>query len=329
MINNIKKFSEFLKRYLPLFIFIDILLALSVGFVFPAFATSIKFIIPYAMFVMLFPMMMGIAIRELKMVAKDKKILLISILINFLLSPIIAYIWAKLFFDGLDPLFIVGWILKLTVPCSAMMVAWTGLSKGKTETALVIQVVSFLFAIVAIPFWMIFLLGKDIDINFLFISQKILWIIVLPMIAGIATREWFIRKKYGKEIFNREIKPFLPPISSIGMYIVIFIAVSGEVSAILKNLNLIWILTVSVLIVYPILFFIAIWVSKKLKVSYENAIAIGFSSTAKNHGITLAIALSAFGGLSILPASIVPMLQVILMLGIWKASPRIKRWFGE
>jgi len=329
MIRKVQKSSKFLKKYLPLFVFIDIVLALTVGFIFPNFSSSVKFLVPYAMFVMLFPMMMGIAINELKEVAKDKKILTISILINFVLSPIIAYLWAKFFFAGLDPMFIAGWILKLVVPCSTMMVAWTGLSKGKTETALVIQVVSFLVAMFAIPLWMTLLVGSYAPVSFMFIFEKILWIIVLPLLLGIATRELFIHKKYGKEVFQKDIKPFLPPISSLGMYIIIFIAIAGEASVILKNIHLIWILILSVFIVYPILFFITMWISKIFNVSYENAIAIGFGSGAKNHGITLAIAISAFGGLSVLAPSIVPMFQILFMLGIWKLSPRIKRWFGE
>ena len=188
MIRKVQKTSKFLKNYLPLFIFIDIVLALLVGFIFPDFATSIKFLVPYAMFVMLFPMMMGIAIHELKEVAKDKKILGISMMINFVLSPIIAYLWARFFFTGFDPMFIAGWILKLVVPCSTMMVAWTGLSKGKTETALVIQVVSFLVAMLAIPLWMTLLVGSYAPVSFMFIFEKILWIIILPLVLAIATR---------------------------------------------------------------------------------------------------------------------------------------------
>ena len=57
---------------------------------------------------MLFPMMMGIVIEELKLVAKDKKIILVSIIINFILSPLLAYFWSKLFFVGFDPKFIAG-----------------------------------------------------------------------------------------------------------------------------------------------------------------------------------------------------------------------------
>ena len=325
----IQNLSKYLQKYLPLIIFVDLLVAMAVGSRYPDLVHSLKPLIPYGMMLMLVPIMMGIAIRELKQIATDKKVILIAVLINFVLSPLVAYLWAELFFASLDPKFIAGWILKLTVPCSGMMVAWTGLSGGKTETALIVQVLSFLVAIVAIPFWLTVLAGKFVVIDFWFIAQQIFWIIVLPMIVGIGAREGLIIPKYGKEVFNKDIKPFLPPLASIAMFFVIFVAVSGEAVLILNNLNLFWILAASVFVVYPLLFLGSIFVSKQFGLSYEYGIAIGFGTTAKNHGITLALATTTFGGLSVLPPSVVPMFQVLLMLGIWKLSPWVKRYFEK
>ncbi len=325
----IQQVSKYLQRYLPFIILVDLLAAIAVGSRYPDLVHSLKPLIPYGMMLMLVPIMMGIAIRELKQIATDKKVILIAVLINFVLSPVIAYLWAELFFSGLDPKFIAGWILKLTVPCSGMMVAWTGLSGGKTEAALIVQVLSFLVAIVAIPFWLTILAGKFVVIDFWFIAQQIFWIIILPMIVGIGAREGLIIPKYGKEVFNKEIKPFLPPLASIAMFFVIFVAVSGESVLILNNLNLFWILAVSVFIVYPLLFLVSIFVAKSFGLSYESGIAIGFATTAKNHGITLALAATTFGGLAVLPPSIVPMFQVLLMLGIWKLSPWVKTYFEK
>jgi len=329
MIATIQQVSKSLQRYLPFIILADLLAAIAVGSWYPDLVHSLKPLIPYGMMLMLVPIMMGIAIRELKQIATDKKVILIAVLINFVLSPVVAYLWAELFFTALDPKFIAGWILKLIVPCSGMMVAWTGLSGGKTEAALIVQVLSFLVAIVAIPFWLTLLAGKFVVIDFWFIAQQIFWIIILPMIVGIGAREGLIIPRYGKERFNQDIKPFLPPLASIAMVFVIFVAVSGESRLILQNLNLFWILAVSVFIVYPLLFLVSIGVAKMFGLSYEYAIAIGFGTTAKNHGITLALATTTFGGLAVLPPSVVPMFQVLLMLGIWKSSPWVKRYFEK
>ncbi len=328
MVKYIQGFSRFLKKYIPLITLLDILAALYVGTHYHTFTSSLNPLILPVVLLMLLPMMMTIVVKELKLVIRDKKIIIIASLINFVLSPLIGFIWAALFFNGLDPQFIAGWILKLTVPCSSMMVVWTGMSRGKTETALVIQVVSFLLATVAIPLWMTLLVGTYVSVDFWFFGKKIMLIIVLPMVAGASIRELLICRKYGKKFFKEEIKPFLPPISSVGMFMVIFIAVGGQASAIVDNLHLVGILLISIVLVYPLLLVLSLVVSKKAMIPYQDSIAIGFATTAKNHGIALALAVSSIGGLSILPSTIVPIFQVSLMMIIWKMSSRIEQWFN-
>lgn len=325
MLIKMQNISNRLQKLVPVLIFIDLLLALTIGYYQPRFVKSLEHLITPAMILMLVPPMMGLVIRELHLVAKDKKILTVALLINFVLSPLIGFLWAKLFFTGLDLGFITGWILKLTIPCSAMVVAWTGMSKGKVETALVVQVVSFLVAIIAVPFWMVTLAGAYVPVDAIFIFKRILLIIVVPMIVGVTLREFIIRK-FGTNWFNTEIKPFLPPLSTLGMYLIIFIAIGSEVSLVLQNINLFWILILSVLVVYAFTAMLSLVASRLAGIKYEDGIAIIFSTTAKNHGIAIALAVSSFGGLAVLPPSIVPMIQVILMLGIFKFSGIVKRF---
>lgn len=328
MIKHIQKLSKFLSRWMPILILLVIITAIFTGYYFPDQIVVLKQLILPTMILMLIPMMMGVVIEELKLVFKDKKILAIAVLMNFVISPLLAYLWAKLFFSGLDPKFIVGWILKLTMPCSAMMVAWTGMAKGKTETALVIQVFSFVLAILFVPFWMTALAHSYVAIDVWFIIKKILWIIVLPMIIGISLREILVGK-IGQNDFNKEIKPFLPPLSTLGMYLVIFSAISLEAKTIMANFHLIWMLVFSMATVYPLLFLIGMFISKKARIKYENAIALGYSVTAKNHGITLAVAFSAFGGLSILPAAFAPILQIPIMLIIYHLSKKLRILYNK
>ena len=327
MTKRVQNLSKFLQRWMSILVLAVISSALLFGYFCYQKTLWLKNIILPAMMVMLIPMMMGLVVEELKLVVKDRKILFLAALINFILSPLLAFFWAKLFFHNLDPKFIAGWILKLTMPCAAMVVAWTGLAKGKTETALVIQVVSFILAVIFVPFWMTILTHSYVAIPAFFIVKKIFFIIVIPMTIGVSLRELLI-KKIGREDFKKEVKPFLPPLSTLGMYVIIFSAVSQEAKSIFENLHLIWILFLSILIVYPSLFIFSIFLSRKFKIKYENAIALGYSITAKNHGITLALAFSAFGGLAILPAAFAPILQIPLMMVIYHLSPRIEAYFN-
>jgi len=106
--------------------------------------------------------------------------------------------------------------------------------------------------------------------------QKLLLIIVLPLIAGLATRRFLIGK-IGVKRF-REITPVFPAISCLGMYTIVFIATALESKIILAN---------------P---------------SYILMIALGYAVTAKNHSITIALAIITFGGLSILPPAFAPII---------------------
>lgn len=324
MLGKVQRVSNWLKKLVPVLVFIDLVLALTVGYYRPHVVKSLNPLVTPAMMLMLIPPMMGLVIGELKLVTKDKKILAVALTVNFVLSPLIGFLWAQLFFMGLDPKFIVGWLLKLTIPCSAMVVAWTGMSKGKVETALVIQVVSFLMAILAVPFWMVTLAGAFVPVDPVLIFKKILLIIVVPMVVGVSLRELLMRS-FGQEWFKKELKPFLPPLSTLGMYLIIFIAVGSEVSLVLQNLHLFWILIASVVIVYPAIAILSLVSSKLAGIKYEDGIAIIFSTTAKNHGIAIALAVSSFGGLSVIPPSIVPMIQVLLMVSIFKSSGITRR----
>ncbi|MCF8030623.1 MAG: bile acid:sodium symporter [Desulfohalobiaceae bacterium] len=324
MLERMQRFSQFMQQKMTLFIFADIVLALVVGSFYPSLSDVLKPYLPAAMFVMLYPMMIGIAVRELKQVGKEKSTLLLANIMNFLLSPLIAFLWAILAFQGYDPHFIAGWILKLTVPPAGMVLVWTGLSRGRVESALLIQVVGYLIAIAAVPLWMYLLAGTFVDIDLMLISKYVFLIIFLPLTLGIITRMGLIRK-LGQNHFQKEVSPFLPPFSSIGMYVVLFTAISGEAPTIIQNLGLIASLGGSVLIIYPLMFMVSLSIASWFDIDYPRAIAIAFSSTAKNHGLTLAIAVSAFGGLAILPPSFLPLFQVLLMLSLWKLSPRIQR----
>lgn len=328
MLERMQKISEFMQKRMTVFIFLDIILALVVGSFYPSVSDALKPYLPVAMFVMLYPMMIGVAIRELKQAGKRKKVLLIINIVNFIVSPLLAFVWALLAFQGFDPNFIAGWILKLTVPPSGMILVWTGLSKGNVESALLAQIIGYIIAIGALPLWMFLLAGNFVNIDLMLISKYVFLIIILPLTFGIITRLALLRK-LGREHFQKEVSPFLPPFSSLGMYIVLFTAISGEAQTIIQNIGLIGALAGSIIFIYPLLFVISLYVAYLFNIDYANAIAIAFSSTGKNHGLTLAIAVSAFGGLAILPPSFVPLFQVTLMLSLWKLTPFIKRIYEK
>jgi len=157
--------------------------------------------------------------------------------------------------------------------------------------------------------------------------QKLLLIIVLPLIAGLATRKFLIGKIGAKRFL--EITPVFPAISCLGMYAIVFIATALESKIILANPSYILMIALGIIALYPILFIISILYSKLVGFNYRDAIALGYAVTAKNHSITIALAITTFGGLSILPPAFAPIIQIPLMLIILRLATRIEKFIKK
>ena len=158
------KFAELIRKYLPLWVALDIALALIIGYYFPEVKAA-KAAIPFFLFVMLYPMMITLRVEHIGKAFKSPKLLIMAVGMNFLITPLLGALWAYLIFRNADPYLTTGFILKVVVPCSGMVAAWTGYAKGKVESALVIVAVSLILAIFLVPVWMMALAGTYVPID--------------------------------------------------------------------------------------------------------------------------------------------------------------------
>lgn len=317
------KLAAVLSKYLPLWVALDMAAAMGVGYLFPGVGV-IKALIPFFLFVMLYPMMITLKLEDVAQAVKKPKLILLALGFNFLLTPLMGALWARLFFSGADGLLAAGFILKTLVPGSGMVAAWTGYARGRVESALVIVAVCMLASIVMVPLWMVLLTGAYVDIDPLVIFRSMLLIIVAPMAAGLVTRRLLVRR-VGLAGF-RAISPAFPAFSTLGMLPMIFVIFSSQAHMLLANLAwMAWII-LAIATLYPLLFMGVMCVSRLLKIEYADAIALGYSVTAKAHAITIGLAATAFGGaMAVLPASVAPIIQVPIMLFIMSLAGRIER----
>ena len=181
-------FFKTLQQYLHYWFALAIGLALPLGYFFPSL-TGLKVAIPYLLFIMLYPMMINLRIEDIGKAFTNLKIVLISVAVNFIFSPLLGALWAYFLFQNADPYLAAGFILKVTVPCSGMVAAWTGYAGGKVESALVLIALSFILAIFMVPLWMWLLAGAYIPIHPMMIFSKMLIVVVAPLVAGLITRK--------------------------------------------------------------------------------------------------------------------------------------------
>jgi ACR3 family arsenite efflux pump ArsB len=306
---------------------IVVCLALFIGYHFPA-VRAMKKIIPFLLFFMLLPMMITLRIENIANALRDFKLSVISIFVNFLIAPLLGALWAYLLFRNTDPFLAAGFILKVAVPCSGMVAAWTGYAKGKVESALLIVALSLLLAIIFVPFWMWVLAGIYVKIHPATMFKSILLIVVLPLAAGLFTRRLLV-KRYGKPSFVK-MAPIFPFISTCGMFLMQFTIIAPQAKLIVSHFTWVILIFLGIVTLYPIIFILTILLSKWTRTGYGDGIALGYSVTARAHAITIGIATTTFGGtLAVLPAAVAPIMQILIMTSILTFSGRIQQFFEK
>jgi len=317
-------FFKKLQQYLHYCFAIAIIAALPLGYYFSGLS-ALKVVIPYLLFVMLYPMMINLRIEDIFKAFTNMRLLLISIMVNFIISPILGAIWAYFLFHNADPYLAIGFILKVTVPCSGMVAAWTGFAKGRVESALALIALSFVIAVFMVPLMMWLLADTYVQIHPFMLFNKMIIIVVAPLAIGLITRKLIV-KKVGPKRYKEKIAPIFPGISTCAVLPMIFIIIASQAGFIIANYQWALLVILGIATLYPILTLISLSFSRFADVDFGDGIALAYSGTAKNHAITIGLATTAFGGtLAVFPAAVAPIIQMPIMLIILRLAPKIRK----
>lgn len=263
------------------------------GFVFDA--KPLKALIIPVTFVMIYPMMTTLNVRSV-FSGKDTKLQVTTQLINFVLIPIIVFTIGKLFLGGEEAkfgLWAVGLFLIGVLPASGMTISWTGFANGNKEAATKMLVLGLIIGSAAAPVYTRIFMGAIVDVDMLHMFQQICIFVFAPLLAGLATQTYLV-KKHGKQAWMESYKPKFPPFSALGVVLIAFLAMSLKAKSILANpadlLTIVIPLVIFYLVSYTLLSVIG-----KLFFSREDAIAMVFGVVMRDLSIALAIAMTAFG----------------------------------
>lgn len=312
---------RFINRFLIQILLLVIIAGLIAGSIFPDLGHNLQPLYSFCLFIMLYPMMIGIKFGEVAGAAKRLGFITIAMLLNYLLSPLAAAGLAGLFL-GSHPDFAVGLILTGAVPCAGMIVAWTGMAGGNMSLALVITVLSLLAGIVLIPVWMLVLADAYVPVNLWGMLKTILMAIVIPLISGNITRIALIKWKGQKKFM--ELKQVFPAVSAIGMYSVFFISMSAEAITLVHHPEYLLIIALPLIILYFILFCAAIFCARLGKMNFPDMVALTYGVGGKNISIALALAVLFFSPLTVMIIAVKALIQVLFMAGFYRISSRLK-----
>ena len=246
-------------------------------------------IIPFT-FLMVYPMMVTLKVREVFR-AGDAKAQWLTQTLNFGIIPFLAFGLGMAFFPG-EPGMVLGLLLAGLVPTSGMTISWTGLARGNVAAAVKMTVIGLTLGSLATPFYVQLLLGAELSVNMPAVFKQIALIVFLPMAAGYVTQRWLVRR-YGRDGF-KDLAPKFPALSILGVLGIVFIAMALKARAIAAQPEMLLVIFVPLALLYLANFLLSTLTARAF-LPRGDAIAMVYGSVMRNLSIALAVAMNAFG----------------------------------
>jgi len=312
---------KFIKEHLISSIFISVLLGLFIGNSYDV--TWLKNLIIPLTFVLVYPMMVTLNLHSI-FSKSDVKLHIVTQLINFIVFPGITFLLGYLFFSD-QPYLFLGLIMISLFPTSGMTISWTVMAKGNVNEAIKMVVIGLLLGGLLSPFYLNFLLGKEVYIEFISVFKQILIVVFIPLILAYITQRALI-KSFGQVTFDTKIKKVFPLFSTLGVVLIIFVAISLKAKVLFSNPGIILDILIPLLIMYVSFFTISFLIGKLL-FKREERISLMNGTLIRNLSLALAITINAFpdAGIAALVIAIAYFLQVQFAAFGTKNSNRIYR----
>jgi ACR3 family arsenite transporter len=337
-------FEKYLTIWVILCMVIGILIGKYFGFI-PEFLNQFEYYnvsIPIAVLIwlMIYPMMLKVDFQSIKNVGKIPKGLFVTWVSNWLIKPFTMFGIASLFFyiifknlipPELAKDYLAGAVLLGAAPCTAMVFVWSHLTKGNPAYTVVQVATNDLIILIAFTPIVAFLLGiGGITIPWSTLILSVVLFVVIPLTAGVLTRYIVITKK-GQDYFINKYIPKWSNITIIGLLITLVIIFSFQGYVILENPLHILLIAIPLIIQTFLIFFIAYFASKLLKLPHNIAAPAGMIGASNFFELAVAVAISVFGTQSpVALATIVGVLvEVPVMLILVKIANNTTKWFNE
>lgn len=317
----IPKLATILSRYLILWVFLSMALGILVGYSLPWVSQKLELIVPALLFMMIFPGMTKLELEHLFEVVKDYKKIAVSFVTTFIITPLIVGLFAYIFLRNY-PAFAVGFILLGIAPCIGMVLAWINLAGGDNALAAVLVSINSTAQFFTIPFWLYVLAHVYVKVPVLLVVRSVALFVLLPMIAGLLTRRFFLAKLQTEK--HEKIALTLSIIEKLAILFAVVVILALQGRTLIAKPWIFLLMALPLLIYYYFVYFVGLGVSRFFRFNYPTSVAIAFNANSTNFEIAIAIAFVSFSSATALATVVGPILELPILVSLIYLSQRLR-----